>query len=136
MRKPPTADGSIQGARGYPSAEASTVGHPAVGQGDRGDPVGGGVEHRVVGHAGLEHHLQRLEGGGGLAPGASHVGLERVAEPAIGVAVGAKGGQERLGRGAVEQGGQTMALEDPAVGVDELSGCVEVDVHATDARRR
>ena len=65
-----------------------------------------------------------------LAVRRAHVGLDRVAEPAVGVAMGAQGLHDRLGVAAVRAGAQAVAVEQAAVGLDEGGGGVDVGVHA------
>ena len=65
-----------------------------------------------------------------LAVRRAHVGLDRVPEAAVWVAIGAERLDDRLGSGLLEQAREAVALEQPGVGVDEGLGGLEVDGHA------
>jgi hypothetical protein len=101
--------------------------HPTVRLGDRGQPRGRAGDHRLVQPADLVQHLERMERGGRLALGSANVGLERVAEPAIGVAVGAQRVEHRGDARAVEEDGEPVPVEQAGVGEDEPAGGVGVD---------
>ena len=72
------------------------------------------------GCAGLQQYPQREVDGQRLAAGAAAVGLQRVAEPAVGVAVGGNGVADRAGVAAAEQALESAPLEHAGAGGEEL----------------
>ena len=92
----------------------------AVVAGDRGQPVGGAA---IISSSWTPTSWRISSAvwiADGLAVRRAHVGLDRVAEAAVGVAVGAQGLRRRARvRPAVEQVREAVALEQAGVGVDE-----------------
>jgi hypothetical protein len=64
--------------------------HSSIRLGDGRDPSRGPADHRVVERSDLGEHRERVERRGRLARRGTDVRLERVAEPAVRVAVGPK----------------------------------------------
>ncbi len=102
-------------------------GHAAVGTGDRRDPGGRVGDDGSVERPDLGEDVQRVERGSRLAVGIAHVGLEGVAEAAVGVAVGAEGVQHGPDRRPVQVHREPMALEQAGVREDEPLGGGDVD---------
>jgi hypothetical protein len=105
--------------------------HAAVGERHRHEPVAG--VQRVLGTAEAEfvESAQRAEHVQRLAVRPTAVGFERVAEPAVGVAVGQQRVQHRLDGTAVEQELEPALLQDSGVVPDEGTGFFD---HAHDPR--
>ena len=93
--------------------------------------VAGAAGELLVPGVGLVEDPQRLLGGGGLGAGRAAVGLEPVAEAAVGVAVGGDGVAHGRGVAAAEQPLEAAAVEDAALGREELLGEIEIG-HAHD----
>ena len=125
----PPRRGARRGGAGDREREAAVVqarGREPVAE--RGSQVAGR-------RRGLLQHLEGVEGAGRLAGGRAQVGLERPAEAAVVVAVGAQRVERPGGRGPVEQEGEAPAVEHARVGVHEGAGCGEID-HARQHPRR
>ena len=75
---------------------------------------------------GLVEDPQRLLDRGGLAVGRAAVRLERLAEAAVGVAVGGDGGADGLGVAAEAEPLEAAQVEDAGAGREEMVGCVEI----------
>jgi len=69
-----------------------------------------------------------------LAVRSANVRLERVPEAAVTVAVDAQSLDHSIGRGAVEQYGGSVTVQQARIGEDELASGRHVDRHAGDAR--
>ena len=84
--------------------------------------VAGAAGELLVPGVGLVEDPQRLLGGGGLGAGRAAVGLEPVAEAAVGVAVGGDGVAHGRGVAAAEEPLEAAAVEDAALGREEVLG--------------
>jgi catechol 2,3-dioxygenase-like lactoylglutathione lyase family enzyme len=109
------------------------VGHergPARFRCGRGQPVARAHDERLVPGVCLVEHAQRERQRRRLARRRTAVGLERVAEAPVGVAVGGDGVADGCGRPAVEGALEAAAVEHAGVGGEEAGGGVEVGRHA------
>jgi hypothetical protein len=80
------------------------------------------AHHRIAEAIDLVEDAQRRVDGQGLAQRPAQIGLERVAEAAIGVLVGAQRREHGLGRAALEQVQIAPAVDQPGIGPDEGLG--------------
>ena len=101
-------------------------GRAALGGRHRREPVAGAPDQVLVPGVRLVQDAQGHLRGGGLAAGRPAVRLERVAEPAVVVAVGGHRVPYRRGRPVLEQPLEPAPVEHPGVGGDEGGGRVEV----------
>ena len=101
-------------------------GRAALGGRHRREPVAGAPDQVLVPGVRLVQDAQRHLGGGRLAAGRAAVRLERVAEPAVVIAVGGHRVPHRRGRPVLEQPLEAAPVKHPGVGGDEGGGRVEV----------
>src|SRR6266540_256889 len=94
----------------------------AVRGGDAGEVVAGPGDHRVVEGVDLVQHPQGRLHGRGLAHRPAEVGLQRVAEAAVGVLVGTQRGHHWRGGTATEQVREAEAVDEPRVQPGEPLG--------------
>jgi len=106
--------------------------HAAVGIGDARDPGGGIGDHWIVERVDLGKHVEGVERRDGLALGGSHVGLQRVTEAAIGIAIGAERVEDGLDRRATQEASRSVPVEQTGVGEQEPLGGNEIDGHAAE----
>jgi hypothetical protein len=102
----------------------------AVGRGDRRHERARVAGHVAVRRAGLVEDLQRVERRRRLAAGAAQVGLERVAEAAVRVAVAAQRVDHGLSGSAGTAQAVAMTVQQAGGGPDEALGGGAVDRHA------
>ena len=118
--------GCHHGACGQPSTLCVDEDGAALGGRGGLELVAGAAGELLVPGVGLVEDPQRLLGGGGLGAGRAAVGLEPVAEAAVGVAVGGDGVAHGRGVAAAEQALEAAAVEDAALGREELLGVIEI----------
>jgi hypothetical protein len=110
-------------------------GNATGGIGDARHPRSGLGYHRIIVRSDLDEDIKGVQGRGWFAVGAAYVGFERVAEPAVVVAVGAQGDKNRSRRCLMEKPGQSESVEQACVGVHELLGGIDVNGHIVNVTR-
>ena len=109
--------------------------HPAVPIGDRSDPGPGALDHRIIERSHLGQDLESRQRRSRLALRGADVGLQGMAETAVGITVGAERFEDRCHLSAAQKDGQSVTFEHSRVGKDEPLCCADVDWHSTQATR-
>src|SRR6185295_12590800 len=97
---------------------------------DRDEPGAGLAAHLAVRGSGLVQDVEGVQRRRRLAAWATQIGLERMAEAPVGVAVAAQRIEHRLGRTVGEQQRVAVPVEQTCSAPDEALGGTLIDCHA------
>ncbi|HXN38958.1 MAG TPA: hypothetical protein VN892_13045 [Solirubrobacteraceae bacterium] len=104
--------------------------------GDLRDPAARVAGLLAVGRASLVEHLQGIQRRSRLAGRATQVGLQRVAEATVRIAIATQHFDDRLSRPVGEQHAVAVAVHQAGGGPDEVLGGTAIDRHAADPRQQ
>src|SRR5262249_35680472 len=111
--------GAPPGAGAPPPPPAPTQAAPPPPRGHRPQPVARATDQVLVPRVGLVHDAQRHRRGGRLAARRAAVRFERVAEAAVGIAVGGHRVPHRRSRAVLEKPLEAAPVKHPGIGGDE-----------------